>query len=292
MPDVEVEGRRVALSSPDRVLWPATGFTKGEMIAYYAAVAPALLPHLRDRPLTLKRYPEGVDRGFWFDKQCAHAPDWIPRTTVASRMIAGKTLNYCLVNDLPALVWAANHAAVELHPLLAAATDVERPTVVAFDLDPGAPAGMAEARAVAIDLRGLLDGLGLATWPKTSGGKGIHVFVPLNTPVGYDDTKRFARAVAALLAERHPDRVTDRMDKSRRPGKVFVDWSQNDPTKTTVVAYSLRAQRRPTVSTPLTWDEVEAGGDLAFGPDEVLARVEAHGDLFAPVLDVRQTLPE
>ena len=294
--EVAVDGRQVRLSNLHKVMWPGAGFTKGEMISYYVDVAVALVPHLQGRPLTLKRYPEGVEGPFWFQKQCLGHPDWMPTRPVPSVMIEGKVMDFCLVNDLPALVWVANLGTIELHPLLAVEQDVGRPTAVVIDLDPGAPAGLLEACEVGLRVRDVLASLDLQAFPKTS-GKGLHVYVPLNTAVTYDDTKAFARALARLLASESPAGVVDRMDRSLRKGKVFVDWSQNDPTKTTVSVYSLRAKERPVVSTPVTWDEVESalGADdphaLTFEAQQVSARIAQLGDLFAPVLDLRQHLP-
>ena len=295
--EVGIGGRRVRLPNLQRVMWPQTGFTKGQMIDYYVSVAPALLPHLQGRPLTLKRYPEGVEGGYWFQKQCRGHPEWLPTRPVPSVMVAGKILDFCVVNDLASLVWVANLGTVELHPLLAREPDVSVPTAVVFDFDPGPGAGLTDACTVALRVREVLDGLRLASYPKTS-GKGLHVYVPLNTPHTYSQTKRFARAVARLLASQQPDLVVDRMDKSLRAGKVLIDWSQNDPTKTTVVVYSLRAKATPLVSCPVTWDEVAAavaGGHqtrLAFDAGAVVERVREHGDLFAPVLTTEQHLPE
>jgi len=293
--EVEVEGRRLKLSNLDKVLYPATGFTKGDLIDYYARVAPAVLPHLHARPLTLKRYPDGVEGQFFYEKQCpSHRPDWVATAAVAAR---SKTINFCLADDLPTLVWLANLADLELHTSLAPAAKPDAPTMMVFDLDPGAPADVVDCCRVALWLHGLFDQLGLQTWIKTSGSKGLQAYVPLNTPVTYAETKPFAKAVAELIEKREPDRVVSRMAKELRPGKVFVDWSQNDEHKTTACVYSLRARERPTVSTPLEWDEVQAGleaGDperLAFTAPEVLARVEERGDLFAGVLTVKQELP-
>ncbi|MGH9067428.1 MAG: non-homologous end-joining DNA ligase [Acidimicrobiales bacterium] len=295
---VEVEGRQLSLSNLDKVLYPATGFTKGHVIDYYRRVAPALLPHLRGRPLTLKRYPDGTAGPHFYEKNCpSHAPPWVPTATVRGRGRGGEQeIRYCTAGDLATLVWLANLAALELHPLLATGDDPDRPTVVAFDLDPGPPAGVVESAGVALLLRRVLDDLGLAGFPKTSGSKGLQVYVPLNRPHGYDDTKGFAHALARLLAGRHPDQVVERMDKGLRRGKVLIDWSQNDRSKTTVCAYSLRAGEAPTVSAPLGWDEVEAavggrGPGLRFEAGDVLARVERRGDLFEPVLSLRQSLP-
>jgi bifunctional non-homologous end joining protein LigD len=296
--DVTIEGRRLKLSNLDKMLYPDAGFTKGEVIDYYTRIAPVLLPHLRRRPLTLKRYPNGVDQHFFYEKNCPkHRPEWVSTVGVWSQRNQAD-VNYCLADDLPTLVWVANLASLELHTQLSHASDVQRPTMVVFDLDPGPPATVVECAQVALWLRELLDDLGgLQAFPKTSGSKGLQVYVPLNTPVTYSDTKPFAHALARLLEERHPRHVLSVMTKELRKGKVFIDWSQNDDSKTTVCVYSLRARPRPTVSTPVTWDEVEeaaGSGDpatLSFEAGEVLARVERHGDLFAPVAALEQALP-
>jgi bifunctional non-homologous end joining protein LigD len=294
--EVEVDGRTVSLSNLDKVFYPATGFTKGHVIEYYTRVAPVLLPHLRDRPLTLKRYPNGVEGQYFYEKQCpSHRPEWVPTTPPIPA--GGRRIQFCLANDLPTLVWLANLADLELHTSLARVEDYGRPTVLAFDLDPGSPATIVECADVALRLRALLDQLDLRGCPKTSGSKGMQVYVPLDGEVTYAETKGFAHAIANLLEKQHPELVVSEMKKEVRRGKVFVDWSQNDRHKTTVSVYSLRARERPTASTPLSWDEVEAvtesrdPDDLDFTSDEVLARVEEHGDLFAPVLDLRQALP-
>ncbi|MEX2194681.1 MAG: non-homologous end-joining DNA ligase [Thermoleophilaceae bacterium] len=272
------EQRRPKLSNLDKVLYPATGFTKGQVIDYYERVGPVLVPHLAGRQLTLKRYPDGVDEEFFFEKRCpSHRPEWV-RTDEAG---------FCIVDDLPTLLWVANLASLELHPSLAVG---EEPTVIAFDLDPGAPAGLPECAAVALRLRDLFERLGMRCFPKTSGSKGIQVYVPLNSGASYDQTKPFAQAVARLLEDETPDLVVSRQKKELREGKVLVDWSQNDAHKTTVAVYSLRARERPTVSTPVTWEEVESG-DLVHEAAGVLERVQRHGDTFAPVLDLRQELP-
>jgi bifunctional non-homologous end joining protein LigD len=296
--DVTVEGRQLKLSNIDKVLYPATGFTKGQVVDYYTRVAPVLLPHLRRRALTLKRYPNGVDAKFFYEKNCpSHRPPWVD--TVAVWSTGNKAdVNYCLANDLPTLVWVANLASLELHTSLARADDIFRPTMLVFDLDPGAPAAMVECARVGLLLREVLDELGLACFPKTSGSKGLQLYAPLNTRVTYDDTKPFAHALARLLEARHPDLVVSQMAKNLRKGKVFIDWSQNDPVKTTVCVYSLRARERPTVSTPLTWEEVEAVVDkgdpdlVVFDADALLGRVDAAGDLFAPVAELEQSLPK
>jgi len=291
---VEIEGRQLKLSNLDKVLYPEGGFTKGQVIDYYTRVAPALLPHLRRRALTLKRYPNGVDAPFFYEKNCPkHRPDWVATLPVWSARNKAD-VNYCLIDDLPGLVWVANLASLELHTSLSAADDYQKPTYVAFDLDPGAPATIVECCRVALWLRSILDDLGLQAFPKTSGSKGLQVYVPLNTPVTYDQTKPFAHALAKVLEAQHPEEVLSVMAKDLRKGKVFIDWSQNDDTKTTVCVYSLRARPTPTVSAPVSWDEVEAGAggeELSFTAGEALERVERDGDLWAPVEAVEQRLP-
>jgi bifunctional non-homologous end joining protein LigD len=287
--EVEVEGRRLSLSNLDKVMYPEVGFTKGHLIDYYTRVAPALLPHLRDRPLTLKRYPNGVDSQYFYEKRCpSHAPDW-----VRSQEASG--ISFCVCDDLPTLVWLANLADLELHPSLSLVDEILRPTIMAFDLDPGPPAGLAECCEVALILREALGHIGLECFAKTSGSKGIQVYVPLNVDgVDYDHgTKPLSKALARHLEGAHPKLIVSSQKKELRRGKVLIDWSQNDEHKTTVCVYSLRARERPTVSTPLDWAEVEAGNPdaLVFEADDVLARVEERGDLFAPVVEMRQELP-
>jgi len=293
----EVKGQTLTLSNLDKVMYPETGFTKGEVIDYYTRIAPAVLPHLRDRPLTLKRYPNGVNAQFFYEKQSpSHRPEWVQTSAVWSGH-SSRTINFTLCNDLPTLVWLANLADLELHTSLALAGDVKAPTLIAFDLDPGPPATIVECSEVALRLREAFEHLGLEAFPKSSGSKGMQVYVQLNTPTTYDDTKPFARALAQVLERRHPELVVSDMSKERRRGKVFVDWSQNDEHKTTVNVYSLRARERPTVSTPLTWDEVEGvlgsrdPEALSFTSAEVLQRVAEHGDLFAPVAELEQEIP-
>src|SRR6185437_11402050 len=254
--EVEVEGRQLRLSNLEKVLYPAVGFTKGQVIDYYTRIAPVLLPHLKNRPLTLKRYPNGVDEKFFYEKQApSHRPDWVKTVPVVARE---RTIDFTLANNLPTLVWLANLADLELHTSLSLAKDIARPTTLAFDLDPGPPATIVECADVALLLRELFGSWELESFAKTSGSKGMQLYVPLNTKVTYDDTKPFAKALAELLSKRHPDLVVSSQKKELRKGKVLVDWSQNDEHKTTVNVYSLRARERPTVSTPLTWDEVEA----------------------------------
>jgi bifunctional non-homologous end joining protein LigD len=288
---VNVDGRQLRITNWDKVLYPAIGFTKGELIAYYARVAPAVLPHLRDRPLTLKRYPNGVEAAFFFEKQSpSHRPDWVQTARVGE-------IEYTLAQDRATLVWLANLADIELHTPLALASAPERPTMLVFDLDPGAPAGLVECCQVARVLHGLFEQLGLESFAKTSGSKGLQVYVPLNVEVGYRQTKSLAKRIAELLEQRLPELVVSRMTKRLRPSRVLVDWSQNDAHKTTVTVYSARARERPTVSTPVTWDEVERCAEerdeaaLTFEIADVLARVADQGDEFAPVLSLRQRPP-
>ena len=290
---VEVEGRQLRLTNLDKVLYPVPGFTKGQVIDYYTRVAPYVLPHLLGRPLTLKRYPNGVDGGHFYEKQCpSHRPDWVRTAAIP---VSRKTIDFCLCDDLPTLVWAANLADLELHPSLSRAEAIEHPTTLAFDLDPGEPAGILECCEVACLLRGLLGQLGLECFPKTSGSKGMQVYAPLDGEATYDQTKPLAQALARLLETRHPQLVVSTQKKELRVGRVLVDWSQNDEHKTTVCVYSLRARERPTVSTPLRWEEVEQArdpGDVTFEAGAVLERTAEHGDLFAPVVELRQRLPE
>ncbi len=289
---VLVDGRRLKLSNWDKILYPATGFTKGDLISYYARVAPAVLPHLRDRPLTLKRYPNGVQAPYFYEKQSpSHRPEWVETVKIGD-------VHYTLAQGRPTLVWLANLADIELHTSLSLASAPERPTMLVFDLDPGPPAGIVECCQVALVLHGLFGQLKLESFVKTSGSKGMQVYVPLNTPTGYEQIKPFARRIAELLEQRMPELVVSRMTKKLRPGKVLVDWSQNDFHKTTVNVYSVRARERPTVSTPVSWDEVRAAHDagdpeqLTFDTDQVLARIESMGDLFAPLTSLKQALPQ
>jgi bifunctional non-homologous end joining protein LigD len=284
------------VSNLDKVLYPAAGFTKRQVIDYYIRIAPVLLPHLKNRPITLKRYPDGVDGFFFYEKQCpSHRPDWVKTTEVPSQREEGK-IDYCLMNDLPALVWAANLADLELHTFLHRAPAITRPTSLAFDLDPGAPANMAHCCHVALWLRAVFDELGVQSFAKTSGSKGLQIYVPLNTVTTYEQTKAFAHSLAEKMEQEHPEHIVSRMQKGLRKGKVLIDWSQNDEHKTTVNVYSLRAKPQPTVSTPVTWQEVEStvvegAAPLEFTSDAVLKRVEKQGDLFAPLLTLKQRLP-
>jgi bifunctional non-homologous end joining protein LigD len=291
VPEVDVEGRTLRLSNLDKVLYPEAGFTKGQVIDYYTRVAPTVLPHLRGRALTLKRYPNGVEQSHFYEKQKpSHAPDWVRSEAIET---GERTIDFVVCDDLPTLVWLANLADLELHPSLALADDPDTPTVLAFDLDPGPPAGLDECREVALILRDTFADLGLECCAKSSGSKGMQVYVPLDRAVTYAETKPFAQALARLLEQRHSESIVSRMRRELRRGKVLIDWSQNDRHKTTVAPYSLRARERPTVSTPVSWEEVADGdADLVFEAGALLERVEAVGDLFAPVLELEQELPQ
>jgi bifunctional non-homologous end joining protein LigD len=298
---VEVDGRELKLTNLDKVLYPAAGFSKGEMVDYYAKVAEAMVPHLKGRAVTLRRFPEGVDDfdSAFFEKRCPkHRPKWVKTTNVRAGPNAGN-IDFCVCDGRPTLIWMAQLAAIELHPSLSLGRAPTRPTVLAFDLDPGPPADVVDCCRVALRLRDMFGHFGVQCFPKTSGSKGMQVYVPLNSKkVSYDTTKPFAKAIAQLLEKQTPDRVVSKMKKVEREGKVFVDWSQNHQRKTTIAVYSLRARERPTASTPVTWEEVEHAAEnddaasLVFEAHEVLDRIETHGDLFAPVLELQQELPE
>ena len=296
--ELVVKGKKLSVSNLDKVLYPKVGFTKGQVIDYYIRIAPVLLPHIQDRPLTMKRYPNGVDKEFFYEKNCpTHRPAWVKTAKVWSEG-NNRYMNYCLAQDLPTLVWAANLADLELHTSLAKKNDVARPTMMVFDLDPGPPADIVQCCQVGLWLRDLLGKLKLKCFAKTSGSKGLQPYVPLNTPVTFDQTKDLSRALAQLLEQAHPDLVTSNMSKAVRKGKVFVDWSQNDEHKTTICVYSLRAREEPTVSTPVTWEEVEncvkrkKADLLRFRSDQTLTRVDKMGDLFAAVEKLKQKLPK
>ncbi len=295
---VDVQGRRLSLTNLDKVLYPASGFTKGQVIDYYVRIAPVLVPHLAGRPLTMKRYPGGVNEEFFFEKNAPkHHPDWVKTAPIWSDA-NHRTINYLLANDLPTLVWIANLASIELHPSLSLGSKIETPTMIVFDLDPGPPANIIECAKVGLWVREICEHFGLQSFAKTSGSKGLQIYVPLNTPTTYDETKPFAHAIARLLEDEHRDLVVSDMKKSLRTNKVFVDWSQNDEHKTTIAIYSMRAREHPTVSTPVTWDEVaqalkkKDAQKLVFEAKDVLARVEKMGDLFEPVLKLKQKLPQ
>jgi bifunctional non-homologous end joining protein LigD len=297
---VEVDGRELKLTNLDKVLYPKAGFTKGEVVDYYAKVGPAMVPHLSGRAVTLRRFPEGVDDldSAFFEKRCPkHRPKWVKTASVRAGPNAGQ-IDFCVCDSLPTLIWMAQLAALELHPSLSLSRAPTRPTVLAFDLDPGPPADVIDCCHVAIRLRELFGHFGLESFPKTSGSKGMQVYLPLNVKTSYDETKPFAKAIAQLLEKQTPEKVVSKMKKVEREGKVFVDWSQNHRSKTTIAVYSMRARERPTVSTPITWDEVESArqsgdaSDLVFETSDVLERIDRHGDLFAPVLELQQNLPE
>jgi bifunctional non-homologous end joining protein LigD len=295
---VEIGGRHLSLTNLDKILYPVAGFTKGQVIDYYARIAPVLVPHLAGRPLTLKRYPGGVDEEYFFEKNATkHRPDWVKTAPIWSER-NGHDINYLLANDLPTLTWIANLAGLELHPSLSLAKDITCPTMMVFDLDPGPPANIVQCCQVGLWLREVFEHFELQSFPKTSGSKGLQIYVPLNTPTSYDLTKPFAHALARLLESDHRNLVVSDMKKDLRVGKVLVDWSQNDEHKTTIAVYSLRAREQPTVSTPVKWEEVESAlkkkdADLlVFEAAEVLKRVEKMGDLFAPVLKLKQKLPK
>jgi bifunctional non-homologous end joining protein LigD len=296
--ELDIGGKKIPVKHLDKVFYPETGFTKGDVINYYVRVSPFLLPHLKERALTLKRYPDGVTGLFFYEKKCpSYRPKWLKTRDVWSES-NNDYITFCVINDLPSLVWTSNLADLELHTSLAMAKKPDRPTMMVFDMDPGAPADIVQCCQVGLWVRDLLKAAGLDSYPKTSGSKGLQLYVPLNTPITFEQTKSFAHEVAKAVEQHHPDKVVSRMQKNLRAGKILIDWSQNDNHKTTVCVYSLRAKERPTVSTPVTWDEVEeclADKDpdrLTFEAAQVLERVDDLGDLFAPVLTQRQKLPK
>jgi bifunctional non-homologous end joining protein LigD len=292
--EIEIEGRRLSVSNLDKVLYP-NGFTKAQVIDYMARIAPVAVPHLAGRALTFRRYPNGTETAGFFEKRCpGHRPEWVP-VALGPRDRRGG-IEYCCVEETAAMVWAANMAAIEIHAPMALAADIDTPRTLVFDFDPGAPADIVDCCQIAIAAREVLDAVGLEGWCKTSGSKGLQMYVPLNTPgVTHHGAADFALAVGQVLERQLPKRVTTVMAKVQRPGKIFVDWSQNAHHKTTIAPYSLRARPEPTVSTPVTWDEVEACAtdrlELRFTSDDVLERVAGVGDLFADVLTLEQQLP-
>jgi bifunctional non-homologous end joining protein LigD len=292
--DIDVDGRRLSLSNLDKVLYES-GFTKAQVIDYMARIAPVAIPHLTGRALTFRRYPDGTSTKGFFEKRCpGHRPDWVDVARGPGDKSGG--IDYCRIDEVAAMVWAANMAAIEIHAPMALADDLDTPRTLVFDFDPGAPATIVECCQIAIAARDVLDSVDLQAWCKTSGSKGLQMYVPLNTPgVTHDGAADFALAVGQVLERQLPGRVTTVMAKAERPGKIFVDWSQNAFHKTTIAPYSLRARPEPTVSTPVTWDEVQTcaddGAELRFIADDVLDRVDRLGDLFAAVLTVEQQLP-
>jgi bifunctional non-homologous end joining protein LigD len=290
---VDVEGRTLTLSNLDKVLYPDAGFRKGEVIDYYARIAPVMLPHLAGRPATFKRYPNGVEGKFFFEKNSpSHAPDWVRTVNLPTpgSTKGHETIDFTIIKDLPTLVWAANLAALELHiPMwrVGPRGKVYEPDLMVFDLDPGPPATIVECCEVAQIVRDVLKQDGLTAYPKTSGSKGMQLYVPVRG-APWQQTHAYARELAQRLAKEREDLVVWQMKKEIRGGKVLIDWSQNNAAKTTIAVYSLRARPRPTVSTPITWEEVEActsPEDLVFTSQDVLERVDSHGDLFADLLD-------
>ncbi len=293
---LDVAGKSLPVSNLEKIYYPKSGFTKGEMIAYYIKIAPVLLPHLKGRPLTLKRYPNGVDAPFFYEKQCPNPKPPFVKTCKVARHHESGEVEYCLVNNLPTLVWTANLGDLELHTFLSKAPSIHKPTQIVFDLDPGPPANAVQCAQVALWIREMFDHLGLKIFIKSSGSKGLQVYLPLNTPTSYKETSPFAKAVAQALEKAHPELVVSDMKKKLRGGKVLVDWSQNSETKTTVCVYSLRAKDHPFVSVPLEWSEVEQclkkkdPSLVFFKSDAALKRVQKLGDLFAPVLVLKQSL--
>lgn len=292
---LEIGGHRVRITSPERVLFPHVGFTKGDLLAYVAAVAPVMLPHVTGRPISLRRFPEGVSGSTWYQTRCGKHPAWVSTCTLT--VPRGEPQDYCVIHDAAGLLWAANLSAIELHPLLMRAADPARPTAVVFDLDPGEPAGLLEAGRVALLLRSMLDVVGLRTFVKVSGSKGVHVVVPLNSPTTFYATKAFARDVAAALRRSEPDLVVDRQRLEIRTGRVLVDWLQNDRSRSTVAPYSLRAGDIPTVSQPIGWEDLQRAvmerdeRPLWFGPARTAELVASAPDPWSAVPSLRQTLP-
>ena len=290
---VEIDGHRLAVSNLEKIMYPMRGFTKAQVIDYFVRIAPVMLPHIRDRGVTLRRWPDGVTESSFFEKRCpSHRPGWVGTCRGPGDRRGG--IQYCRLDSIGALAWTANLAALEIHAPMSRCGDLETPTMLVFDLDPGDPATIVECAQVALEIHDVLETVGLRCFPKTSGSKGMQLYAPLNTPHEHQHASDFALAVAQLLEQRKPKLVLSNMARKLRKGKVFIDWSQNSRHKTTVAPYSLRAKDRPTVSTPLTWDEVAdgaAGEPLGFETAEVLARVEVHGDLFAETLTLEQQLP-
>lgn len=296
--EIEVAGRKVQVSNLEKILFPASQFSKVQLINYYIQVSKYLLPHLKGRPLTLKRFPEGVTGPFFYEKDApSHTPNWVKTTKVSRK--DGSKINFILLNDLPSLVWSANLANIELHTFLARAPKIQQPTMVVFDLDPGPPADVVQCCQVALWLREILEDFKLKCFVKFSGSKGLQLYVPLNTPISYEVTQPFAKGLAELIERTHPELAVSDMSKQVREGKIFIDWSQNSAHKSTVCVYSLRAKKEtPFVSMPMTWDEIERacktknGEMFLFDPDAAIARLEKMGDLFAPVLKLKQKLPK
>lgn len=293
---VQIGDRTLALSNLDKVMYPAVGFTKAEVINYYVTVAPVMLDHIGDRGITLIRYPDGVDGQSFFSKRCVdYRPPWV-HAVEGPGHANGDPIHYCQLSEVAALAWTANLAALEIHAPMARSDDLERPTMIVFDLDPGQGTDICDCAEIALSIRSLLDDLGLRCFPKTSGSKGMQLYLPINNgeTVTHRAAGEFALAVAQVLENERPDKIITKMTRSLRDGKVFIDWSQNSRHKTTVAPYSLRARDEPTVSTPLLWEEVEratSASDLRFTSAEVLDRIETLGDVFAEVVRLDQHLP-
>ena len=295
--EVQIDRHRLSVSNLDKPLFPA-GFTKGALIEYYVQIAPWMLPHLKNRPVTFKRYPEGVGAKPFFEKNCnAYRPPWVGTASIHYKP-GSESVEHCLLHSRADLAWAANLAAIEIHVSLATAKKIHSPTMVVFDLDPGPGRDILDCCRVALMIRDLLEQVDLQCLIKSSGGKGLHLYIPMNTPTSYEQTQPFAKALAALLAHEHPDEITAVMAKSQRKRKIYVDWAQNMLHKTTVCAYSVRAREQPTVSAPLSFDEIEraisrrSAKGLVFEADAMLRRVEKVGDLFEPALKLKQRLPD
>ena len=293
---LEIGGHRIAVGNLDKVLWPAARFTKGQMLDYYVRVSSFLLPHLEGRPVTLRRFPDGIEAPSWYQNDCPPgAPEWLRIREV--EWPSGRRWKFCSLDDLPSLVWVVNLASIELHPFFARAATLDEPTAVVLDLDPGQPADLVQCAIVALRVHDALESVDLQGRAKTSGSVGMHVAVPLNSPHTWEETKAFARALARELVHELPELVVDKQSRNARRGKVLVDWLQNDPTRSTIAPYSLRAHGWPLVSTPVSWEEVRrAAGSgraeaLVFEPATVLDRVERLGDLYEPVLSLEQRLP-
>lgn len=284
------EGRLLRLTNLDKLLYPESGFTKREVLKYYQRIAPAILPHLKNRAITLKRYPNGVEELPFFEKRCpSHAPSWFHR-------ISRDEIDYCAIDSLPALLWCANLGAIELHPFLSGEPDQGHAGEMVFDLDPGAGMNIADCARVALVLARDLERYGLLAFPKASGSKGMQVYVPLHSGVTFDETKSFSRQIAQAIERKHPNQVTSNMALRERPGKIYIDWAQNDAAKTTVAVYSLRGTLVPSVSFPLVWEEVKSLASARapspiFPPERAVRRFQEEGDLFASVLTMVQKLP-
>lgn len=295
--EVEASGRTIRVTNLDKIMWPSVGFTKRHVLAYYRDIGAYLLPHLVDRPMVLARFPEGVEGPFWFQTECRNAPEWLRTCRIPKVSDPEDSFDYCVIDDEPSLIWSANLAALELHPLLSKAQSLDHPTSVVFDLDPGPSVTILECCKVALNLRDRLGALGLSSYPKGTGATGLHVYVPLNSPTGFDATKTFARTITRQLIDEFGDLVTDKASRRERADRVFIDWAQNNPLRSVVAPYSLRGMPFPSVAAPLLWDEIEAAvrqdaaESLLFLPWDVVDRLEKMADSLEPVLTETQRLP-